>query len=330
MVSVDIVLGLSYGDEGKAKVVHDLISKNDYTHCMRFNGGANAGHTVYVEGVKVVTHSIPTGALQGIESIIGSGCVLNVNTFFSEMKLLSEINPNIHDVVKIASNCHIVTDEHLKEELLETKIGTTKQGIGPAYRDKYSRVGIRAEDIPELKNYIVDSFDVIYNQPGHIKVLAEGAQAMFLDVDLGDYPYCTSSHCGVGGVINNGISHKDIDQVIGVAKCYETYVGAKSFQGDESELDKIGDKGCEYGATTGRRRQVNYFDTNRIVKACTLTGTSKLIVNKLDVLRDLGIWKAFDNKGNLVDFKTENNFTSYVKSIIPEVDVIFSSSPYKI
>ena len=75
----DVVIGLSYGDEGKGKVTHHLLKSGEYTHCLRFNGGCNAGHTIYHKGKKFVTHHIPAGVFFGVKSIIGRGCVVNLN-----------------------------------------------------------------------------------------------------------------------------------------------------------------------------------------------------------------------------------------------------------
>ena len=85
----DIVIGLQHGDEGKGKVTHHLLKSGEYTHCIRFNGGCNAGHTIYHEGTKFITHHIPAGVFFGIPSIIGPGCVLNVDKLMEEMDILS-------------------------------------------------------------------------------------------------------------------------------------------------------------------------------------------------------------------------------------------------
>ena len=86
----DVVLGLQHGDEAKGKVTHQLCSKGNYTHVIRFNGGCNAGHTIYHEGKKFVTHHIPAGVFYGIESIIGPGCVVDPDQFFKEINELEE------------------------------------------------------------------------------------------------------------------------------------------------------------------------------------------------------------------------------------------------
>ena len=84
-IKIDVVVDLAHGDSGKGKVSHALMAKCDYTHCLRFNGGGNAGHTIYHEGKKFVTHLIPSGVFHGIRSVIGPGCVARTT------KLLEEI-----------------------------------------------------------------------------------------------------------------------------------------------------------------------------------------------------------------------------------------------
>ena len=78
----DVVIGAQYGDEAKGKVTHYLCKYKHYTHVLRFNGGCNAGHTIYHEGKKFITHHIPAGVFYGVKSIIGPGCVINPAQFF--------------------------------------------------------------------------------------------------------------------------------------------------------------------------------------------------------------------------------------------------------
>lgn len=334
-VTFDVVLGLAYGDEAKGKVVNALSQKNDckeYTHCLRFNGGSNAGHTVYVKGQKVVTHIIPTGAIHGVKSIIGGGCVLNVAEFFLELEYLKNKGFDVSSKVFIAKNCHIVTDEHLASEASETKIGTTRKGIGPCYEAKVARRGVRAEDVPELAPYLIDIYEEFYVKPGPKNVLCEGAQAFWLDVDLGDYPYVTSSNTGIGALLNNGIAYHDIMEVIGVAKCYDTYVGAKKFHGDDPIYDEIQKVGNEFGATTGRPRQCNRLDLDKLIRAIRQTGTKTLHISKLDVLTQVNFFR-FKYEDVEFDFDNVYAFKSAIVRIvnkntgIPENNIKFSDSP---
>lgn len=328
-MKTDIVVDLAYGDCGKGKVTHHLLKGGEFTHCIRFNGSNNAGHTIYHKGQKLVTHLIPAGVFFDVRSVIGPGCVINVKSFFEEIEYLEKAGIPARKLIRIARNAHIVTDEHLAEEVGEDKIGTTRRGIGPAYRDKYARTGIRADSMPELVDFLVD-FHMEINQKDAV-LLCEGAQGFFLDPHFGDYPYVTSSHCGVAGALLNGISHRSIRNVYGVIKAYETYVGAKKFEGDDPVFKTMRTVGNEFGATTGRPRQCNYIDFTGLDKAININGITHLVVNKMDVLKELNCWKVRYNdgfqEGLVVDLFTEEEFKDYFKRTFPELVISFSYSP---
>ena len=112
----DVIVDLQYGDCGKGKVAHWLCSTKDYTHVIRYNGGCNAGHTIYHEGKKYITHHIPCGIFHGIKSIIGPGCVIDPKRFIQEVSELENAGFDVKSLVKIASNAHIVTDFHLVQD----------------------------------------------------------------------------------------------------------------------------------------------------------------------------------------------------------------------
>ncbi len=145
-----IIMGGQWGDEGKGKIV-DLLSK-DSNVVARYQGGANAGHTVYKNGQKIVLHQIPSGILQeDCICILGNGMVIDPVELNHEINKLERLNMPTSNIY-ISPNAHIVTPIHkgidLKNELeAVNKIGTTGKGIGPTYVDKYNRNGIRAIDI---------------------------------------------------------------------------------------------------------------------------------------------------------------------------------------
>ena len=325
----DVIVDLQYGDCGKGKITHYLCSTGKYTHVVRYNGGCNAGHTIYHNGEKFVTHHIPAGVFFGIKSIIGPGCVVNPEQFFKEIKELEAGGLEVRNLVKIAKNTHIITRSHLSDDSGDTKIGTTKRGNGPAYSDKYARTGVRAESVPELQEFLVDFFDEMH-QEGTI-ALFEGAQGFGLDIDWGDYPFVTSSHCTVAGAMLNGLPPKAIRNVWGVAKAYETYVGTKKFQGDDPIFDEICEVGQEYGATTGRKRQVNWMSWNLVDKAIKVNGVTHLVFNKMDVLREVGTWKALQGD-EIQKFDTENEFQDFVLGKLSEtgISVYFSGDKARI
>ena len=298
---VDVVIGMQYGDEGKGKIANQMASSGDYDYVIRFNGGGNAGHTIYLNGEKIVTHLVPCGVLHGVPSVIGNGCVINTQKLFEELEYLEGLGFDT-SILKIAENAHIITPAHIDEDSKDTKIGTTRTGNGPCYRDKVGRTGLRAKDVPELQPYLVDMYSLIHSAPK--KFLAEGAQGYWLDIDFGDYPYVTSSNTGVGAVLNNGFNYKQIRNVVGVIKCYSTYVGAKDYQQvHDDRFEKLREIGQEYGATTGRPRQIDWLNLNEVITACQMNGVTKLIVNKMDVLAQIeNGWDWYqDGKLHFVD-----------------------------
>jgi adenylosuccinate synthase len=100
-----------------------MASSGEYDCVVRFNGGGNAGHTIYLNGEKIVTHLVPCGVLHGITSVIGNGCVINTKKLFEELEYLEGFGFDT-SVLKIAENAHIITQEHIDEDSKDTKIGT--------------------------------------------------------------------------------------------------------------------------------------------------------------------------------------------------------------
>ena len=142
-MSVISVIGGQWGDEGKGKIV-DYICR-DIDVVARYQGGANAGHTVYINNKKIVLHQIPSGIIrENCDCILGNGMVIDPVGLVKEIQLLSEFNINVDNRMFIAYNAHIVTPIHkmidkLSESNSKNKIGTTLKGIGPTYVDKYNR-----------------------------------------------------------------------------------------------------------------------------------------------------------------------------------------------
>lgn len=319
----DIVIGLQHGDEGKGKVTHHLLKSGEYTHCVRFNGGCNAGHTIYHNGVKLVTHHIPAGVFFGVTSVIGNGCVIDPEKLFQEIEYLESHGIDVRNYLKIAKNAHIITEAHKQEDGKDETIGTTKTGNGPAYRDKYSRVGCRAESLSSLKPFLVDIYEEL---SGDTVILMEGAQGFWLDPDWGDYPYVTSSHTGVAAAIQNGINPRSIRNVWGIIKSYETYVGKRNFQPEGEVFNQIQKVGQEFGATTGRVRQCNWINVGEIQQAIAMNGVNRLVVNKMDVLREVGAWGTTERR-----IHGEHHFRSYLEQEFgPRVGIdkiYFSDNP---
>jgi adenylosuccinate synthase len=158
------VLGLLWGDEGKAKII-DLLAK--YAGMIvRFQGGANAGHTVMVSNQKTVLHQIPVGILRDdIVCVLGAGMVLDIPGLFDELKMLKDSGVNYRDRLFVSPRAHVVTPLcKLIEQGMEKlyKIGTTSRGIGPTYSEKTMRTGFRAGDVA-YDEHFQDNFKKRYN-----------------------------------------------------------------------------------------------------------------------------------------------------------------------
>src|SRR5215203_4277057 len=151
---VDVILGLQWGDEGKGKIVDYFAS--DYDIIARFQGGPNAGHTLYVgkENKKIVLHQIPSGVFhQGAVNLIGNGVVLDPVTLRKESETVSSFGVDLKKNLFISERTHLILPTHRAldkaAELSKgnEKIGSTLKGIGPAYMDKTGRNGLRVGDL---------------------------------------------------------------------------------------------------------------------------------------------------------------------------------------
>ncbi|MFC1748505.1 adenylosuccinate synthase [Pseudomonadota bacterium] len=284
--NVAVVLGGQWGDEGKGKLI-DIMSK-EYDIVARAAGGANAGHTVYVpdsenpdKPKKFVFHLVPSGALfPNVTVVVGNGCVLHIPTLLEEIDLLKENNIDVEGRMLISDRTQMVMDYHIEidgiQEEMKGKnaVGTTKRGIGPAYSDKASRIGVRVVDLldfdkfaekvranvemlqkiynfkfdaekeiekykeflPRIKPFIIDSMPYLQKarEEGK-KILLEGANGCLLDIDHGTYPFVTSSNASIGGICSGtGLAASNLTSAIGVMKAYCTRVGAGPFP---TELD---------------------------------------------------------------------------------------------
>jgi adenylosuccinate synthase len=151
-----LVLGTQWGDEGKGKII-DLLTPS-FDVIARYQGGHNAGHTVYIGGRKIVLHLVPSGILHpGKLCIVGNGVALNPKAFLDEVNQLEELGASVDDNIVISRKAHLIMPYHSHLEKIseerrgEKKIGTTLCGIGPSYEDKAGRRGIRAGDLFDLE-----------------------------------------------------------------------------------------------------------------------------------------------------------------------------------
>ncbi len=288
------IVGGQWGDEGKGKLVDILAEKYDIV--VRATGGANAGHTIYLNGQKFVFHLVPAGMLHPKSTcIIGNGTVIYLPTLVEEIEVLKSAGIKVGKRLLISDRAHLVFGYHkiidnLQEEMKGTsKVGTTGRGIGPAYSDKISRLGIRMGELKDFeaftKHYkenlkllqqmykfthnaegelselkklakqfapnIIDAPLFVYQgQKAKKTILLEGANGTLLDIDHGTYPFVTSSNASVGGIITgSGVAPRSLTSVIGIMKAYVTRVGSGPFP---TELEnEIGENIRQTGAEFG-------------------------------------------------------------------------------
>ncbi len=308
MENVTIVVGSQWGDEGKGKWIDILCEGADIT--ARFQGGTNAGHTLFVDGKKCVLHQIPSGIFhKNILCAITSGVVVDPVRLTEEIQhvqkmgveLSAEHLPWVNSLVPsnpkrlwLSARSHVISPWHIHldgfhESTTSIPIGTTKRGIGPAYADKASRIGMTLgtfvddeqrkewlthqrrsnkyfdclwhdqQDLwaafesaaSDIKPYVLDADQYLRKliKSGR-RLLLEGAQGTLLDINHGTYPYVTSSSTVSGGACSSlGFSPKSIGKIYGVAKAYVTRVGEGPFP---TELkDEAGKKLREIGQEFG-------------------------------------------------------------------------------
>lgn len=268
------IIGGQWGDEGKGKLVDILAEKYDVI--VRATGGANAGHTIYRGSGKFVFHLVPSGMFHpGKICVMGNGMVIHFPTLLEEMEVLKKAGVKIGKRLIISDRAHIVFEYHklidrIQEERKgKSKVGTTGRGIGPAYANKTSRIGIRVGELADFEEFsahykrnlkmLQRMYGFSYDGKRELKllkklrrvflpfiadtsfflgtaiqkkktILLEGANGTLLDLDHGTYPFVTSSNASLGGIISgSGIPPRRITSAIGIMKAYVTRVGSGPF-----------------------------------------------------------------------------------------------------
>jgi adenylosuccinate synthase len=371
-----VVVGTQWGDEGKGKLT-DLLAK-EMQLVVRYQGGHNAGHTIVVDGETFALQLVPSGILYDhITPVIGNGVVVDPTVLLAEVDTLAAKGVDTSRLL-VSGNAHLIMPYHheldrLTERYLgKNSLGTTRRGIGPAYSDKASRVGLRVQDLEDPKIFrqkldvalkdknavlakvynrlplnadeivdkyigelapriipmIADTVGVVHDAIDRGEhVLLEGAQATFLDLDHGTYPFVTSSNPVAGGACTGaGVGPMQIDRVIGIAKAYITRVGTGPFP---TELqDETGDflveHGHEYGTNTGRRRRPGWFDAVMLRQAVRINSLSEVALTKLDVL------DTFDTVKVCVAYEADGErfiHPPYHQSVLHRVTPVYEELP---
>ena len=185
--------------------------------------------------------------------------------------------------MKVSPRAHIVTQKHIDfdKDNLAKKLGTTSKGIAPAYADKALRAGIQAKDVLDSK--------FIWDEVLPQTFLCEGAQGYHLDADAAHYPYVTSSVTLPYAACSLGFAPQYIRDIYGICKAYDTRSGEDPYFPQLSDVSQtlrdIAIEGGEYGVTTGRPRKVNWLNLDMLIDAVRVTGTTKVVANKFDIMK---------------------------------------------
>ena len=334
-----VVMGAQWGDEGKGKIVDYLAQ--DAKYVVRFAGGANAGHTIVVDGKKYALHQVPSGILYPNKAVfLGSGMVIDPEALFKELQMLKDNGIDWEGRVFISDRAHLTLPgyremDKARDAARKRPIGTTGRGIGTTYSMKSERDGIRVGDLDwdekwndlddndkkfleQYKEQLISMRVNIAAKMHEFKnenILFEGAQGAMLDIDSGTYPYVSSGASGSYGASSGaGIGPKAIDKIYGVFKAYETRVGngpmPSEFDAEtEGELcDYVRNTGNEFGVTTGRPRRCGYLDLVALRYACFVNSIDNLVLTHLDIYDDMNEIEAcvaYDIDGKIVtDFPT--------------------------
>ncbi len=332
------IVGANWGDEGKGKLTDLLAGESDIV--VRFQGGANAGHTIINEYGKFALHLLPSGIFHlEVVNVIGPGVALDIEALLNELSNVAARGiaaPRllISDRAQVLMDFHILLDACEEERLAERKFGSTKSGIAPFYGDKFLKAGVQVCQLADRsllrerlaaglvrKNIL---FTGLYGRPAldadaladkyHAlgqkilpmagdttqylhralgegkRILLEGQLGALRDPDHGIYPYTTSSSPLAGSACAGaGVPPWAIGEVIAVTKAYSSSVGTgfliSRLEGAEAEeLRRRGGDAGEYGAKTGRPRDVGWFDAVAARYGCLVQGATSCAMTNLDVL----------------------------------------------
>ena len=312
---VKAIVGANWGDEGKGKITDLFASESDIV--IRFQGGANAGHTIINDYGRFALHLLPSGVCyQHTMNIIGNGVALDIPKLIAEIKSVTDNGvpaPHImvSDRAQVMMPYHVLLDTYEEERLADKQFGSTKSGIAPFYSDKYAKIGFQVNELFDeeyLKEKLTRVLEVKNLMLAHIyhKPLLDFEEIFNTLMEYRDLiaPYVGDVNIYVHEALKAGKnillegqlgSLKDPDfgiyPMVTSSSTLAGYgaVGAGEFVsdifGEEARLmrDHGGDKG-EYGATTGRPRRMGWFDCVATRYGCRVQGATQVVLTALDCL----------------------------------------------
>jgi adenylosuccinate synthase len=284
-MTVSVVAGGFWGDEGKGKIAAYLSLTRKPTFVARAGVGPNAGHTVVWQSHKHVMRLVPAGFLEPTcRLLIGAGVLIDPDVLIAEVERLA-----IHDGrLGVDPHCAVITPDHIQrdrtDEHLARQVGTTGTGTGPANQDRAARRAPLARDLPQLVDYLQDVPKLLNEAAARgDDILVEGSQGFALSLYYGDYPYVTSKDTTVGSLAADvGLAPRRLDEVVIVFKSYASRVGEGPFATElpQAEAERRGWQ--EFGAVTGRPRRIGEFDFDLAARAVMINGATQIALTNLD------------------------------------------------
>lgn len=369
-MSVTILVGAQFGDEGKGKIVDYLAAKMDMV--IRFQGGDNAGHTVVNEDGTFKLHLVPCGIFKkDCRVLANTGMVINPDELLKELAEIAEKNVDVSNMF-VSTRAIILMPYHIELDSLSektgTSIGTTKRGIGYAYADRSRRNALRFEDLMDLdycksriakimppinaeltakggrtfseeeifdkcvywaeklQSMLVEPVSFVNNAINNgEKLLFEGQLGAMKDIDLGIYPYVTSSNpVAAYAAVSGGFPISKITEIVGVMKSFTSAVGdgpfptemdiadAKGFRGDGKKVDD------EFGARTGRARRLGWLDIPVVKYAATINGFTSIAIckiDKLDTYDSIKVCTSYKLNGEVIDYMPTSRILDKVEPV---------------
>lgn len=369
-MSVTVLTGAQWGDEGKGKVVDYIACESDMV--VRFQGGDNAGHTVVNDKGVFKLHIVPCGIFNpNCICLAGTGMVINAEELLKELAEIEAQGVSTKNMF-ISGKAIMLMPYHIIMDSLSEKgansIGTTKRGIGFAYSDKVKRIALRYEDLLDL-NYLKMRLEHIIpkvnseiiaggGEPVNVgemydkcvgfasalaskvvepvsfinnaidsgkKILFEGQLGAMKDIDLGIYPYVTSSNPVAGyAAVSAGFSPLKINTIVGVMKAFSSAVGNGPFPTEMDELSSTEFRGTgekvddEFGARTGRARRLGWLDLMTVKYSTIVNGYTEMAIckiDKLDTMEEIKVCVAYELDGKTIDYMPTTDQQYRVKPI---------------
>lgn len=288
--NVDVILGLQFGSEGKGAIIGAVAGK--YCNAVNIHS-AQAGHTVFQGSIKFVNRQLPSSWVnKNARLLIGAGAMINVEVLFAEIDAIEKAGYDIRNRLVIDRKAGIVEQKHIDEEHNSDidKHGSTKEGVGAAWKERIMRKAKLAENVTELQMYLGDVWSEL--DKSYTDIVVEGCQGFGLSLFHGYYPSCTSRDISTSSLLAGiGINPRRLRHVYGIIRSYPIRIAGNSgpFKQELSWEEITTRSGSpmpliEITTVTKRVRRIGEFDIDQVAKAATVCGVDRLVLTFADYL----------------------------------------------